>query len=417
MQNGKHFNTLLAILFLVETLCVTFLQEFKAAMYLTSIVYTVAGLGIAIVLLKCKFEVTSYRMELKSIYLRNVQYKILITVIAGFVMYRFSKEYFAYNPINFHDADMLPIIKTMCERFLNGKASEVYAPIKEIWGGIKPIYLPALWMPFCIPTFLHIDIRWLSVALFLLIFAYPIWRLNPNKKGSPLMITSIFLLFWWLFSVEDANLIIYTEETVVITIYLLLAVAIIHEKHFFMAIATTMCLLSRYVLIGWIPALIIFSFYNKNWKYIFIQIATSITLFFMLFIYPFGVSLINDMIHLPARYTEFTRRVWKDAPAVFENGLGFAKFFGPGNILLQHNLLIGLSLTIPAIAMTILLAFKKKFKLHATAILLSTLKISLVVFYTLIDVPYLYLFYTSSFLTMVIIMHAEHAIKENVADM
>jgi len=386
-------------------------------MNVISIVYTIAGLGIAIVLLKCKFEVTTYRIELKSIYLRNVQYKILITVIAAFVMYRFSKEYFAYNPINFHDADMLPIIKTMCERFLNGNASEVYEPIQEIWGGIKPIYLPALWMPFCIPTFLHIDIRWLSVGLFLLIFAYPIWRLNPNKKGSPLMITSIFLLFWWLFSVEEANLIIYTEETVVITIYLLLAVAIIHEKHFFMAIATTMCLLSRYVLIGWLPALIIFSFYNKNWKYIFIQIATSVTLFFLLFIYPFGTSLINDMIHLPGRYTEFTRRVWRDTPSVFENGLGFAKFFGSENVQMQHNLLIVLSLTIPAIAMTVLLAVKKKYKLHATPILLATLKISLVVFYTLIDVPYLYLFYTSSFLTMVIIMHAEHDIKENMANM
>ncbi len=408
MKYIKNYSFLLIFLFLIETLCVTFLLEFKTQMYFISVIYFISGLLITYLILKNTFEATSYKYELKNIYGKNIQYKILISVIVLIVMYRFSKEFFLYNPLNYKESDMLPIIKVMCERFVSFKIKDVYQPINEIWGGTKPIYLPALWMPFSIPTLLHIDIRWLSVSLFFLIFAYPIWRLNLNKEGSTLMIASIFILFWYLFSVEDANLIIYTEETVVITFYLLLAVTIIHRQKYLMAIVITLCLFSRYAFIGWIPALIIYSLYKKDWKYILIQGLVILTFFYFFLILPFGTQLIYDIIHLPGRYIDFTSRVWKDTPTVFTEGLGFAKFFGPNHILLQHKILIGASLLVPSFYMVGLLAVKKKYQLNKTAILLSSLKLSLVIFYTFIDVPYTYLFYTSSFITMIIVMHAEY---------
>jgi hypothetical protein len=377
-------------------------------MYFISVLYFVSGLLITYLILKNTFESTSYKYELKNIYGKNIQYKLLISVIVLIVMYRFSKEFFLYNPLNYKESDMLPIIKVMCERFTNLKLSDVYKPINEIWGGTKPIYLPALWMPFSIPTLLHIDIRWLSVSLFFLIFAYPIWRLNLNKEGSTLMIAAIFLLFWYLFSVEDANLIIYTEETVVITFYLLLAVTIIHQQKYLMAVVITLCLFSRYAFIGWLPALLIYNVYKKDWKYILIQGLVILTFFYFFLILPFGTQLIYDIVNLPGRYIDFCSRVWHDTPTVFTQGLGFAKFFGPNHILLQHQILIGASLIVPSIYMIGLLVLKQKYQLNNTAILLSTLKLSLVVFYTFIDVPYTYLFYTSSFISMIIVMHAEY---------
>jgi len=408
MKYLKKFSFLLIFLFLIETLCVTFLLEFKTHMYFISVLYFVSGLLITYLILKNTFESTSYKYELKNIYGKNIQYKLLISVIVLIVMYRFSKEFFLYNPLNYKESDMLPIIKVMCERFTNLKLSDVYKPINEIWGGTKPIYLPALWMPFSIPTLLHIDIRWLSVSLFFLIFAYPIWRLNLNKEGSTLMIAAIFLLFWYLFSVEDANLIIYTEETVVITFYLLLAVTIIHQQKYLMAVVITLCLFSRYAFIGWLPALLIYNVYKKDWKYILIQGLVILTFFYFFLILPFGTQLIYDIVNLPGRYIDFCSRVWHDTPTVFTQGLGFAKFFGSNHILLQHQILIGASLIVPSIYMIGLLVLKQKYQLNNTAILLSTLKLSLVVFYTFIDVPYTYLFYTSSFISMIIVMHAEY---------
>jgi hypothetical protein len=338
-------------------------------MYFISILYTFSGLAITYIILKNKFEASSYKYELKNIYGKNIQYKVLISIIVMIVMYRFSKEYFLYNPLNYKESDMLPIIKVMCERLINLNIRDVYKPINEIWGGTKPIYLPALWMPFSIPTLLHIDIRWLSVSLFFLIFAYPIWRLNLNKQGSTLMIASIFLLFWYLFSVEDANLIIYTEETVVITFYLLLAVTIIHQQKYLMAIVITLCLFSRYAFIGWIPALIIFSLIEKDWKYIFSQGLIILSFFCLFLMIPFGTQLIHDILNLPSRYIEFSSRVWNDSPTVFTEGLGFAKFFGPKHILLQHQTLIGFSLILPSIYMGILIWLKKKYEFNKTAII------------------------------------------------
>jgi hypothetical protein len=408
MKKALFYNLVLLTLFLLETLCVTFFLNAKGLMTVISILYTLSGLAIALIILKKKFEATSYKYELKNIYSKNLQYKVLISFIVLIVMYRFSKEYFLYNPINYKESDMLPIIKVMCERLLSLKIRDVYAPINEIWGGTKPIYLPALWMPFSLPTYLNIDVRWLSVSLFFLIFAYPIWRLNLNRNGSTLMIATIFILFWWLFSVEDANLIIYTEETVVITFYLLLTVTIIHQQKYLMALVITLCLFSRYAFIGWIPALFIFSLFEKDWKYIIIQTLFILLFFYFFLILPFGTQLIYDIINLPGRYIDFTSRVWRDSPTVFTEGLGFAKFFGPNQILLQHQILIGASLLVPSLYMIALLALKKRYALNKTAILLSTLKLSLVLFYTFIDVPYTYLFYTSSFITMIIVMHAEY---------
>jgi hypothetical protein len=196
----------------------------------------------------------------------------------------------------------------------------------------------------------------------------------------------------------------------------LLAVTIIHEQKYLMAIAITLCLLSRYVLIGWVPALIIYSLYEKDWKYLFSQLGVTLFMTYVLLLYPFGSNLIHDIINLPSQYVEFSSRVWRDAPDVFSEGLGFAKFFGPQHILLQHKLLVLLSILTPSLFMFGLISVRKKYALKKTAILLSSLKFSLVIFYTFIDVPYMYLFYTSSFLTMIILMHAEPLTADEIKD-
>jgi hypothetical protein len=64
-----------------------------------------------------------------------------------------------------------------------------------------------------------------------------------------------------------------------------------------------------------------------------------------------------------------------------------------------HGTLVILSFTIPVLFMCFCL-FQKKWKLEN--INLACLKLSLLVFYQFIDVPYGYLYYTSSFVSMVI---------------
>jgi hypothetical protein len=86
---------------------------------------------------------------------------------------------------------------------------------------------------------------------------------------------------------------------------------------------------------------------------------------------------------------------------VFSSGAGMARFFGPNRIALQHTLLVSLSFGVPAVFM-IICHYVGKIRPLAN-VPLAALKICMVVFYNLIDVPYLYLFYTSSFISLIVV--------------
>jgi hypothetical protein len=67
-----------------------------------------------------------------------------------------------------------------------------------------------------------------------------------------------------------------------------------------------------------------------------------------------------------------------------------------------HQLLISLSFIVP-MAFILICHFLKK-KMNLSNIPLAALKISIVIFYNFIDVPYLYLFFTSSFVSLAVVV-------------
>jgi hypothetical protein len=105
------------------------------------------------------------------------------------------------------------------------------------------------------------------------------------------------------------------------------------------------------------------------------------------------------MIALPGNYVAFARRVWQDSPEVYWLNLGLAKFYGPQRVAILHDTLLAMSFGIPILFICFCLQ-QKKWKLQNTN--LACFKLSLFVFYQFIDVPYGYLFYTSSFVSLVI---------------
>ncbi|HZE83442.1 MAG TPA: hypothetical protein VE035_03995, partial [Puia sp.] len=73
--------------------------------------------------------------------------------------------------------------------------------------------------------------------------------------------------------------------------------------------------------------------------------------------------------------------------------------FGPRRIALLHSMLITLSFLVPFLFVWISHYRGRKKKI--ANIPLAALKLSLVIFYCFIDVPYLYLIYTSSFVSLI----------------
>ncbi|HEX3023587.1 MAG TPA: hypothetical protein VHP12_00115, partial [Chitinophagaceae bacterium] len=305
----------------------------------------------------------------------------------------------------FHDADMLPIIKIMAQRFLSGHFSHVYDIIPEIWEGIYPVYLPTMWMPFTVAVAGNIDVRWITTICLIIIFTIFIFVFHPShqKKVSPFVLFCAFLLFWWLSTAAANGIIPYTEEGVVIFYYVLLTLALLNGNIWMIAICVALCALSRYALIGWLIPFGLMLIYKKRFADLIKLIVAGFIYFMLLMIIPFGWSPFIKLLSLPDRYISFAERVWHDSPIVFSSSLGFAKFFGPDKVALQHYLLIILCFGLPAFFGATALWLRDKKKYRIKNISLATFKISLVVFYSFIDVPYLYLFYTSSFVSLLIV--------------
>jgi len=403
MKTPANIKQILITAFVLETLCVTYALSVPSLVRLASIVYTVSGIVIAFALLWMK-ESHGQKINFFSFTKQPLNhYRWLFMGIVLLVMCKFSMQWMEDDPLSYHDADMLPIIKTMCERFINGFRQHVYDPITEIWGGTHPIYLPAMWLPFSLPVALHIDIRWLTVIVLFIVFSIFLWKIQPLRKYAWLVCLCAFLLFWWLFANENAGLVPYTEEGIVIFYYVLLTIALMGRKAWLIGICASLCVLSRYALIGWLPAMIVYYAYRKEWKNLFQFISAGVICFIVLLLAPFGWKIFASLSALPGAYIDFTRRVWHDAPNVFMQSLGWAKFFGPERIAQLHYLLLFSSFLVPALCMIIGLQLKRKDKIPTHNLPLAVLKISLVIFYSFIDVPYLYLFYTSSFVSLIAI--------------
>src|SRR5450432_199367 len=328
--------------------------------------------------------------------------KILPWLLMIVLAYIISGYWLDQIPLDPDFADMLPVMKVMNERFLLGDVKHVYDPIPEIWNGVQPIYLPAMWLPYLPAIALKIDMRWITVTAVLLSLAIILAaiRIRKNRYFGYGQIALAALLFWWIFSRNDIHgLISMSEEGVVVFYFVLLAVAIISENAFFMGITTSLCLLSRYSMIGWLIPCFLFLTVRKDFRKLIIfsaMVAGCILLFLLI---PFGFKTLDQMIGLPGNYVAFAKHVWEFSSEVYWLNLGMAKFYGPHGMATLHRNLLVVSFGVPFLFMCFCL-LQKKWKLQN--INLACFKLSLLVFYQFIDVPYGYLFYTCSFVSLVI---------------
>ena len=402
MNGHNNQKKTLVFAFLLETICVTYALKLTSLTGITSILFSLCGLVIALCFLVIPEPTVVNNLAAAK---KFFPYRLLLTIIALITISAAAFKWMEDAPLNYHEGDMLPIIKIMCQRFLSGNWRHVYDLIPEIWGGIQPIYLPAMWLPFSLPVFLGIDIRWMTVLVLFIVASIFIWRIQMQHKKAPYIFFAAFLLIWWLLSAENAGLVPYTEEGVVIGFYSLLAITLTKKNAWLIGFATALCILSRYAIIGWLPAMIIYFTINKNYKKLLQFCSIGLVGFVGFVLIPFGWQTFLKLAAIPSEYIGFTARVWHDAPVVFKESLGWAKFFGPKNIALQHYLLVGMSLFFPMLFMLVALSLQKKLSLTNHHLPFATLKITLVIFYTLVDVPYLYLFYTGSFVSLFLVTY------------
>jgi hypothetical protein len=398
----KYLKPAILAAFAAEILCTTYFLKIPHGRDFCAILYFLSGITMGILLLYAP-ELKLPRVERRGWNIRPLHYRLIMVMLLALSMYTLCRFWFDEIPMDINYADMLPIIKVMGQRFASGHSREVYNVIPWIWTGVQPIYLPAMWLPFVPAVVTGIDLRWITVAgLFvsfsIFIFVYrPVWR----SYGSFLIGVLAYLLFWYIFADETPGVITASEEGVVIAYYVLLVLALLSGNAFLIGITTSLCMLSRYALVGWVPAFLLYLLLRRKGKQAVIFVVTGLCCFVLLFLLPVGWTTFLRLAKLPGEYVHFATLVWHDSPQVFTSGLGFAGFFGPKGVPLLHTLLITGSFVVPLAGM--LFCYVRSRAAGLSNIPLAMLKISLVVFYCFIDVPYQYLFYTASFVSLLLV--------------
>jgi hypothetical protein len=406
MNHPKNLSQRLLFFFAIETLSVTWLLKIPGWGPFFSLVYFSSGIGIAFGLTRAP-DLRLPPLAKKAWSFPVNHYRLIITGLLLLAAWSWCVYWFEEMPIDITNADMLPIIKVMGERFIAGQHSHVYDPIPWIWKGTQPIYLPAMWLPYVPAIFLGVDMRWIAVAGLLFGFAAFIFLYRPGKYESFFLAVIAFLLFWWLVADNTPGLVSVAEEGTVIGYYVLLVLALVSGKPWLTAIAVSLCMLSRYALVGWVPAYLVYLALEKKWRNLSIVTLTGMSCFVLLFLLPVGLNTFVRLAKLPGDYVAFAGRVWKDSPEVFSTAPGFAWFFGAKNVGLLHSLLVSLTFVAP---MLFIVLGRRRWQ--AANLPLAALKLGLVIFFCLIDVPYLYLFYTSSFVSLIamtLLLRAEQA--------
>src|SRR5262245_39198533 len=128
------------ILAILQVVSATYFLEIPNFQALDSFLFLFTGIGISL----CLLQIPAIRMQRNLTVNLQLLFKLLVIALLLPISYQLARHIMDDNPLRYQNADMLPIIKSMNQRFLHGQWNQVYQPIPEIWNGIKPIYLPAM---------------------------------------------------------------------------------------------------------------------------------------------------------------------------------------------------------------------------------------------------------------------------------
>ena len=412
VSRNELFLTLCALSFLevfAQTFCAHYISKDIAA-----IMYLITGIVIGVVPL-LKVEVTprtiiAAKSNSKVVY---VLFSLLAISLLLVGMQKVSDQ-----PLDYTFADMLPVIKIMGERWISGK--DVYALIPEIWDGMKPVYLPVMWMSYVPPLFFGLDIRVTNLmiligvtALILRIFDRP----RNHHYVSLVILLPLLLLFSYIF-LTYSTFITISEEPVVVGFYCLLVYAVMRSKPWLIIIALAGCLLSRYTLAFWAVIYLVYGYFVINHRrYLSIAIGTGV-LCALLLVISQGIYKVDLFLSLKDAYvTSITdpAREWSAVNTMTKN-IGLARFVAYENLIYLHTALVWGSLLLPLGLFTLYHFVLKKW-VHFALFAACSLKLCLVYFFNVNPLPYSYLFYTSTFLSLIIISQYRTEIIEQKDDL
>jgi hypothetical protein len=384
-------SRLILPLIILEIITQVFLVRYWADV--SSIIHLVAGLMIGYLMIAQPKNETEAKVKITSTLWRNI---ILLT---GLLMLgSYAKELFQELALDYRIADMLPIMHIMNERFING--SDPYTIIPEIWGGMQPIYLPGLWLPYLPAVAFDFDMRWISIAA-LGISSVMVYSKPKSIRSVPPTYLLPFVLLLVLIISVDPSLITMTQESIVILWYVCMIWALLNDRPFWFGLFAALSLMSRYAIAPWLIMIGVLLMIQKRFKFLKLTVLTGTISIALLLMVSGAYNYSEVFLGLSDSYLVDIQSNQAKYQGLIDHGLGLAKFFPYDQLHHLHSLMQYLAILVPLGLGGIY--YLKRDQIEFKFFALGSMKICLVLFYGLIIMPYSYLFYPSIFLSLMIL--------------
>ncbi|MEL6388925.1 MAG: hypothetical protein AAFQ02_02095 [Bacteroidota bacterium] len=398
-------STLISLCWLIEVFCHFGVTTVPHYSYLMCVIYLLTGIAISMLALRVQQEIP-----------QGESLSPFVIVLFGMVVILGSQDilssHLARSPIDFHDADMLPVLQTMAARFLS--TQEVYAIIPWIWDGMQPIYLPAFWMPYCLTEVLDMDMRWVSIVSCW--FGLLLWlRLASQQVLTRLswLLTAISTIsLWSIWMHLDFIFFTLTQEGLIVGYLSILCAGILLNSRWLTWSGIFLCLMSRYSIVPWMVAIAILSIWKPSLKkYSAYFLSAGIVGLILLFAVGALPNYWTVFADVPGGYQiDLIANPEKYAP-VIQQSLGVISLMPSEVYKWWPQLYLLLLFVIPISFLGSLRLVNHGKTVFGPHIILGCLKLSLTIFYSFLIIPYHYLFYPSTCVTVFLILSCERRFK------
>lgn len=395
----KKYKILLGMLCILELLIYTYAKN-AMGVFISPILVFLIGILIGVLPLFLFNKTHDTKSDIPT----NKNWQIIslvIIIITGFIStMNLVKAVVRGTPLSSPQmSDIIPLLNKMVVSFMNGEYP--YKTFNDFGYDFSPTYLPTHWMPFILAEKLHLDYR--IMATIVLFFC--LMPLFYSVIKSPLkFIEKLFIIIIPFISIDaiiltDSMSIAVAVEQMIMGYYILLCTLMVNQSNPLMrGGAILLCLLSRFSLLFWLPLYLlnVAIFEGKD------NMVKSLILIFtgIIVIYILPFMSIDGSIFLKAQnhYSAATIGEWSrpNAPHI-HNGLGLAVYFlyYIGDTI-EHKIqllqLTNFLLCISIIGLFSAFLIRNKQRIDHRIFNIASLKISLTIFYSFIQIPYSYLF-------------------------
>lgn len=434
LSKNNNLKYLLPFLIcIIGEICMYTIFKKSLGPHISPIVFTLLGLGVGFTFIR--ILLASYKGQFlynnasaleSTKNIKYYKYAPWILLICIGLWYWKLAGLFHSLPINFDTdppttgSDVIPNVMSYVKRTVAGEFP--YQPIrgKEWSYTLMPTYVTMTWLPYLPAEMLNFDYRWIPViALTICLIVY--YRQSKQLKNNPLFfwiafIAPIFFLYFYTrFNKEELKL---TVEGLVAAYYFMLAFSLAQKRLSLIIAAVLLCILSRFSLLFWLPLLVLVVFHECGIK----SVVKSISICIVGVVLLYGIFMIKDpMIFAKAvkYYGSATLGEWTIAdwllaeggkhPFSLSRGVGWAIWFYDyvqGSLEYKINVLKKVQMIAVMLTTALLCWHYWKHRNHVNGFLyaLAGLKISLVMFYSFVQIPYTYLYVLPVLLNLPLLM-------------